>query len=450
MIPTYVVTAIGGRLAGRNKGLIVIAIAVARAEALEALARNYLNTCQTFAVCSTAMAVWALWHGFVPETAKNSQLYQKIGRSKQKKDGKKDRKKPVSVQQPACGVSRSLQIQLLFMVLIALGATSWTQFGGVPQCAKGNYPQTSESSFQILARADSNTGYVSVIEDPTKYEGVRVMRCDHSILGGSFLRYNMDSIFGSFYFLDFVRYIKRPSEHVGKPRALQIGLGIGVTAKTLTEASVLVDVVELDPVLVQYAHDFFDLPPVNIEHIGDGRVFLDKIGEEKGYDYVLHDVFTGGVVPESLFSVEAMQGVKRVLKDDGILALNFVGTRNGTAIGVIARTLKEVFPYISLYIEEPPPEMAQDKNIVCNQVFFAADFPLSFQPTSNDLRAGGMYGHMLKRFASFKADAVPGIGVEGDIITDKRNPLAGMMVASALEHWKLMREMFQVEVWEKF
>jgi spermidine synthase len=117
----------------------------------------------------------------------------------------------------------------------------------------------------------------------------------------------------------------------------------------LSRANVSVDVVELDPAVSRFALEYFGLPNEAGEskrvwsqsaangakgeqkmlkngaavhmHVGDGRHFLDEYGQTGVYDYVLHDVFTNGELPPSLFSVDALKSIKRVLKPDGILAL---------------------------------------------------------------------------------------------------------------------------------
>jgi len=43
-----------------------------------------------------------------------------------------------------------------------------------------------ESGWNLLARQESVTGYISIIESQEK--GFRVMRCDHSLLGGEWLK----------------------------------------------------------------------------------------------------------------------------------------------------------------------------------------------------------------------------------------------------------------------
>lgn len=98
------------------------------------------------------------------------------------------------------------------------------------------------------------------------------------------------------------------------------GLGVGIASGSLTQLGVLVDVVEIDPVVADYASKYFDWPTPNNLYIQDGRQFIKSAPEGK-YDYVIHDVFTGGGVPPSLFSLEALQDIQRIMKPDGVLAL---------------------------------------------------------------------------------------------------------------------------------
>jgi spermidine synthase len=43
--------------------------------------------------------------------------------------------------------------------------------------------------------------------------------------------------------------------------------------------------------------------------------------ESPKYDYIVHDVFTGGVEPADLFTVEFIKGLGSLLKDDGAIAI---------------------------------------------------------------------------------------------------------------------------------
>ena len=72
----------------------------------------------------------------------------------------------------------------------------------------------------MLARQDSTTGYISVLENNN--QGFRVMRCDHSLLGGEWTQmpigYNpvvKDPVYSVFTMLEAVRLVE--TEH-GEPR----------------------------------------------------------------------------------------------------------------------------------------------------------------------------------------------------------------------------------------
>ena len=43
--------------------------------------------------------------------------------------------------------------------------------------------------------------------------------------------------------------------------------------------------------------------------------------EQYSYDYIIHDVFTGGAEPVNLFTQEFLQGLSELLKPDGVIAI---------------------------------------------------------------------------------------------------------------------------------
>jgi hypothetical protein len=68
-----------------------------------------------------------------------------------------------------------------------------------------------KGGWQLLDRQESLTGYLSIIESPEK--GFRVMRCDHSLLGGEWLAKNdrnllAEPIYGVFVMLEAVRLVE--------------------------------------------------------------------------------------------------------------------------------------------------------------------------------------------------------------------------------------------------
>jgi spermidine synthase len=83
---------------------------------------------------------------------------------------------------------------------------------------------------------------------------------------------------------------------------------------------VVSSVAELDPAVYSYARRYFGLPqPSGSIYLEDARaVFKRRVAK---FDYIVHDVFTGGSVPASLFTQETWTEVKGNLKLNGVLAV---------------------------------------------------------------------------------------------------------------------------------
>lgn len=79
--------------------------------------------------------------------------------------------------------------------------------------------------------------------------------------------------------------------------------------------------VEIDPVVHDFAQQYFDLPSNHTSIIQDAVPFVEQNTGGKKYDYIIHDVFTGGVEPIALFTSEFLQGLKNMLKSDGVIAI---------------------------------------------------------------------------------------------------------------------------------
>jgi spermidine synthase len=130
--------------------------------------------------------------------------------------------------------------------------------------------------------------------------------------------------------------------------ALCIGMGVGIVPRELAASGSRVDVVEINPAVVEAARDYFDLDTSALEIIaGDGRWYLNETG--KKYDAVILDAFSGDGSPSHLMSVEAFRAVRRVLKPEGILVINtFVDFSSPTDFmgASLYKTLSAVFPSV--------------------------------------------------------------------------------------------------------
>jgi hypothetical protein len=121
-----------------------------------------------------------------------------------------------SIQSSQRKIFRTKQITLLFLLLTAFASRYGLTLYGVQQCS----PIAPHLKQYVLERSESVTGFVSVVRVSSDYGPILVLRCDHSLLGGIFLNHQNSSIFGSFYYMDFIRYVERaPSNQL---RVLQM------------------------------------------------------------------------------------------------------------------------------------------------------------------------------------------------------------------------------------
>ena len=126
----------------------------------------------------------------------------------------------------------------------------------------------------------------------------------------------------------------------------------------MTLHNVSTTILEIDPAIPEFARKYFGLPtqenPLPVidpedptygvdadtlyvnpaipqTHIGDARAWIEKkakmisglrpIRESMRYDYVVHDCFSGGMVPVHLYTTEFWEDLKVGLKLNGILAV---------------------------------------------------------------------------------------------------------------------------------
>lgn len=74
-----------------------------------------------------------------------------------------------------------------------------------------------------------------------------------------------------------------------------------------------------------YATKYFNLPSNHTKVVEDATVFVNKMEAEgtgrKIYDYIIHDVFTGGAEPAELFTQEFLRGLSNSLSANGVIAI---------------------------------------------------------------------------------------------------------------------------------
>lgn len=101
------------------------------------------------------------------------------------------------------------------------------------------------------------------------------------------------------------------------------GLGIGTTPGALVAHGIDTTVVEIDPVVHEFALKYFQLPKNHTAVIQDAVSYTDELASQSQglFDYIIHDVFTGGAEPIPLFTLEFFQNLHTLLKPEGVVAI---------------------------------------------------------------------------------------------------------------------------------
>lgn len=133
-------------------------------------------------------------------------------------------------------------------------------------------------------------------------------------------------------------------------RVLFIGGG-GFTGpkRFADEYNVTIDVVEIDPVVIETAKDYFEVEESNSLriHQGDGRAFLRETNHT--YDVIILDAYRKDKVPFHLTTVEFMELASARLSDDGVLFANVISAPRGPASEFYRseyKTMDRVFPQV--------------------------------------------------------------------------------------------------------
>lgn len=101
------------------------------------------------------------------------------------------------------------------------------------------------------------------------------------------------------------------------------GLGIGTLPAALVMHGVDTTVVEIDPVVHEFASKYFKLPSNHTAVIADAVSYTQELVNktDNKFDYIVHDVFTGGAEPVPLFTLEFLQNLHALLKPNGVVAI---------------------------------------------------------------------------------------------------------------------------------
>ncbi|KAI9672636.1 MAG: ssk1 response regulator receiver [Alyxoria varia] len=226
--------------------------------------------------------------------------------------------------------------------------------------------------------------------------------------------------------------------------ALTIGLGIGTCPAALSNHGIKTLAVEIDPAVSAFATKYFGLPG-NVTVVNDDAVRFTTEAERRHqrFDYIVHDVFTGGAEPVSLFTFEFLQSLKNLLKDDGSIAINYAADLKAHSTAAVLHTVLSAFGSCKVFRDQESSDDGIDADFA-NIVLFCkkSDKSWGFRPTveADFLRSEARRQFLVPKHKINVNKLCAGLG-EDNIVRDGNTAiLESTQAKSAMDHWKIMRQ----------
>jgi len=221
----------------------------------------------------------------------------------------------------------------------------------------GRAENRSDPSRGIVFKSQSPYGEIRVVDEAN----FRYLLID----GG--IHTAVDTSFYGESTMPYVNVIDIAREfHEGPGRLLLIGLGGGSVARHFHRNGWTVEAVEIDPLVIKIARDYFGLDSTEARvHQMDGRRFLAST--RNTYDLIVLDAFGSTSIPFHLVTKEVFGIIASRLAPDGMLILNVQSIGwNDTIVRSLAATLKTQFPNVLVFPTAEPP------NKLGNTLLFAS------------------------------------------------------------------------------
>jgi spermidine synthase len=198
---------------------------------------------------------------------------------------------------------------------------------------------------KVLFRKETAYHSLAVVDDLDS----RYLRFDSSFQSGMLIS---DPFATRFEYADYFNLglAYNPSTR----NVLFIGLGGGSAPKRLWRdfPALTVQAVEIDPVVVDVAHRYFEVPrdarlPIEVE---DGRRYLERT--DKRWDVIAIDAYYADAIPFHLTSREFLELARSRLAPGGVIVSNIIGSLRGQQSKLFRsfyRTYRTVFPTVAVH-----------------------------------------------------------------------------------------------------
>jgi spermidine synthase len=204
----------------------------------------------------------------------------------------------------------------------------------------------AQPELEVVYSKDTQYHRLSVVED----SDTRYLRFDNSLQSAMYID---DPLRTRFAYTDLFHLSKAYNPEARD--ILFIGLGAGSSEKRMLHdfADVSLHAVEIDPVVVDVAHEYFAVPrddPRLDVTVGDGRRFLAD--DERRWDAIVIDAFFADAIPFHLVTREFLQLAQTRLNPGGVIVTNAIGAIAGPGSRLfrsIYRTYRTVFPTVLVH-----------------------------------------------------------------------------------------------------
>lgn len=223
----------------------------------------------------------------------------------------------------------------------------------------------------------------------------------------------------------------------GAKRALGLGLGAGLLPKSLENAGLTVDVVEIDPEMVRAAKDWFGYAPKGRVTVADARQELES-GKDGPWDAMVLDAFGAEAMPAHLFTEEAFARMRESMVPGGVLAVNMVTAVEGTdgdGWRAAYKTLGRAFPNVRAFVAAAPTDG------LANVLLFASTGPLDAPASAAPAGARAPVAAMLSRELKPTDEELARVPA----MSDDHAPLDALMAATAVR-WRSLLQAGMSEV----
>ena len=205
--------------------------------------------------------------------------------------------------------------------------------------------EEAQSGYTILRTKDSQYHRIAVVEDDES----RYLRFDSSFQSGMYID---DPYRTRFQYSDYLQLSFAYKAQTR--RILYVGLGGGSAPKRTWRdfPGVRIDVVELDPEVVDIAYEYFALPrdPRLVVDVEDGRRYVST--REGPWDVIVIDAFYADSIPFHLATREFLDLARSRLAPGGLVVTNIIGAVRGPDSRLfrsMLRTYRTVFPTVAVH-----------------------------------------------------------------------------------------------------